>query len=558
MKKKCVLIFELAILFLFLLANCSNGFVKTNYLNSHVQIVNSDKYFTLESNEILTKLRDDLGCIDNALHEEMIFITHIEILSVKGPNLRGKYSYDIQFGKSGQKIKYKSMDSRYYLEELKEYFGLDENVKDSDLKKGYRWNTNVIGKATRAERGYYIYLESLYAGEDLNKIYSVQTSDKEQNNVVADNSAKYEKIVDGIAKYGKDVVGKIVQTIADWFMTHISDAIQIWANLIQMVSDKTNKKQDLTYSYKYLKADGQNDGNNEEGLGNLDKYTKVGEYENGEEDVKRIKIKADSNENDEDDFTKETEIPVMIGDLYNIAVGHIDFIDVNFLTGSSSQKADGTGLRHAEDSIWTNFRNFAALIIRISIYFASAILLMTLLWHGVRIVGHTFNDPRSRANSKEALNRLKNALLILIGTILFMSVCIFGSQSLYGMISKENTYELPIRVDVEGAYSFSTTPTGYVRYMASTADIEEYAQKLNYSFAYFWLALINLLSIGLMIVRMFLLWLLSIIGPIIAVFYAFGKKGPISLRNWGSLYLSFSLIQLMVTIIYIIILNVLV
>ena len=31
-------------------------------------------------------------------------------------------------------------------------------------------------------------------------------------------------------------------------------------------------------------------------------------------------------------FTKDTYIPVISGDLYNIAVDHIDFFDINFLT----------------------------------------------------------------------------------------------------------------------------------------------------------------------------------------------------------------------------------
>ena len=193
-----------------------------------------------------------------------------------------------------------------------------------------------------------------------------------------------------------------------------------------------------------------------------------------------------------------------------------------------------------------------------SIYLASAILVMTLIWYGIGIIRHTFDNPRARLDGKEGINRLKNSLLILIGTILFMSLCIFGSQSLYNSISKEDSYELPIRVNVEDIYSFSTTPTGYVRYMASTVDLEEGLQKLAFSIAYIVLAAINLLAIVFMILRMFVLWILSIIGPIISVFYAFGKQSPLSLQTWGGLYLSFSFIQVVITIVYIVILNVLI
>ncbi len=488
----------------------------------------------------------------------MKFITYIKVVKVKGKNIRGKYSYDIQFGKSGQKIKYKSLDTHYYIEELKENFGLDESVTDSDLKEGYKWNVNIIGRPTPIERGYCIYLESLYAGSDLNEIYNVETSTKEKKNVVADNADKMDKLVDWFKDFAAHPVGKIIQSVMDWFTDVIGDSMQYLANLVQRIPDNTYTGKDVMYSYKTLQVDGEYDGTGGDGLGNLDKYTKVDEYEKGKEVFKRVKIEKDKNDNDEDDFTEENEIPVMIGDLYNIAVGHIDFIDVNFLTGNTTKNADGTGLRHEEDSIWTNFRNFAAAIIRMSIYLASAILVMTLIWYGIGIVRHTFDNPRARLDGKEGINRLKNSLLILIGTILFMSLCIFGSQSLYNSISKEDSYELPIRVDVEDTYSFSTTPTGYVRYMASTVDLEEGLQKLAFSMAYIALAAINLLAIVFMILRMFVLWILSIIGPIISVFYAFGKQSPLSLQTWGGLYLSFSFIQVVITIVYIVILNVLI
>ena len=251
-------------------------------------------------------------------------------------------------------------------------------------------------------------------------------------------------------------------------------------------------------------------------------------------------------------------IPLIIGDLYGIAVDHIDFLDINFLTGNSTEKIDGTGLRHAKKSIWTNFRDFAAAIIRISIYFASAILIISLIWYGINIVRHTFDNPRARADSRTGLERLSHALGILIGTILFMSICIFGSQAFSNGIKKENSYELPIRVDVEDTYSFSTTPTGYIRYMSLITDLEEPLQKFAYTSTYIILAIFNLLAVIIMSVRMFLLWILSILGPIISVFYVFGRQGPMSFRTWIRLYAIFSLIQVAITIVNTLILNIIV
>lgn len=167
----------------------------------------------------------------------------------------------------------------------------------------------------------------------------------------------------------------------------------------------------------------------------------------------------------------------------------MDFLDINFLSGNKSKKADGKGLRHSQSSIWNNFSDFAGAIIRISIYIASAILLMSLIWYGINIVRHTLDNPRGRADAIAGLARLRNALGILIGTILFMAVCIFGSKAFCDAIKSEDSYELPIRVNVEDTYSFSTTPTGYIRYMSLTTDLEEPLQKFIYTFIYIILAI---------------------------------------------------------------------
>lgn len=74
-------------------------------------------------------------------------------------------------------------------------------------------------------------------------------------------------------------------------------------------------------------------------------------------------IDIEKEDDDDKRFAEDTKIPVMTGDLYNVAVGHIDFLDVNFLTGNKD---------HDEGSPWMILRNFAAGLIHISIYIASA------------------------------------------------------------------------------------------------------------------------------------------------------------------------------------------
>lgn len=242
--------------------------------------------------------------------------------------------------------------------------------------------------------------------------------------------------------------------------------------------------------------------------------------------------------------------------MHGIAADHIDFLDVNFLSGGKTKKADGNGLRHAKKSIWRNFSDFAGGIIRISIYMASAILLMALIWYGINIVRHTFDNPRGKADAMTGLIRLRNALGILIGTILFMAICIFGSRFLCDKITGKKSYELPIRVNVEDTYSFSTTPTGYLRYMSLTTDLEEGIQKLIYTLAYIVLAIANLVLLVIMIARMFILWGLSIIGPIMSVFYVFGRRWPMDFRTWMGLYIGLSMVQVFVTLLCVLAINV--
>ncbi len=350
-----------------------------------------------------------------------------------------------------------------------------------------------------------------------------------------------------------NTIGVISKMVTD-FLLPIIDFFQYVANLVQTVRpDNTFKDVKIMYSYEDLEKDGKQTG--VDGDGNRNKYTNVTEYGEGEEVFKRKVIKKDRNKNKEDDFTEDTEIPLVIGDLYNIAVDHIDFIDANFFSGSITKKADGTELRHDEDSIWMKFRNVAAVIIRINIYVASSILVISLIWFGFNIVRHTFDNPTAKADAKKGITKVANAIFMLVGTILLMTLCIMGSQALCSKIASQDSYELPIRVDVEDTYSFSTTLTGYLRYMASTEDLEEWLQMLAYTLLYAITVVINLATIILMILRMFFLLILSIIGPILSVLYVFGKKGFMRYGTWLEMYVIISMMQLAFTAIYTLVLN---
>ena len=121
-------------------------------------------------------------------------------------------------------------------------------------------------------------------------------------------------------------------------------------------------------------------------------------------------------------------------------------------------------------------------------------------------------------------------------------------------ILRSKIYALKFKIKAKGEGSKT------LWYYFPEAFINEYLALMvlykNILIIYIILAIVNLLAILLMIARMFILWGLSIIGPIIAVFYVFGRQGPMSFRTWIRLYAIFSMIQVAITIIYTVILNV--
>lgn len=466
-------------------------------------------------------------------------------------------SIKYNFGESGQPINY-HLHTKFSLKQLKEWFGLDENITEDKLKKNYTWNTNILVDATgdfatdHSTMAYSVTLKKLYAGDDLSKIDEEQTNNESANATVADNRDRIGNYIeiasavkDWVADFLKNPWGKLISTLMDFFGM-IGDGFQWLANTIQ--TDESNK---VLYSYKDLK-------NDEENTDNKNIYTNVGKYKKGAKVITGIDVEKDSNDNGTDDFTKKTEIPVMTGDLYNIAVGHIDFLDADFLTGSDSKRPDGT-LKHEEGSAWIVLRNFAATIIHICIYVASAFLIISLIWFGIRIVRTSLDNPRARAEYKEGLERFEKSLLMLIGSIVIMALCIFGTKAFYSSIEDDN-YELPIRVNVEGAYSFSTTAAGYVRYMSLTEDVDEWLQKVVCTMTYLLLALINLIVVIIMMARVFILWILSMAGPIIAAINVFRRGNEIGFGfgTWAEMYVCVSLVQVVIAFIYKLILAIIV
>ena len=340
------------------------------------------------------------------------------------------------------------------------------------------------------------------------------------------------------------------------------DGIQIFINNIQTQVDYTAQDEKMLYSYTELDEDGKgkdiSDVSTDEtkkAIGNRDKYTKVGEYTENDKSVTYINV---SNP----DYTGSTKIPVMVADFCNVATGKIDFLDINFFTGDKTKKKiklEGKTkkvLKHGKETVWYMVNNIVKIIIRIVIYLAAVILITILIWHGLHTVGRgASGTPISMKEHKEALNRFALSLLMLVSSVVVMAICIFGTQEFFRLMKVDESNELPVRINVEGAYSFSTTPTGYIRYMASTDNWQNCTSKVGYTFGYCIMTLLNVVVVAFMGARIFLMWFVSILGPIFAALSAINEQGINRYRSWVVLYLSLSAVPVIMCLLNRIMIN---
>ena len=107
-------------------------------------------------------------------------------------------------------------------------------------------------------------------------------------------------------------------------------------------------------------------------------------------------------------------------------------------------------------------------------------------------------------------------------------------------------------------YSFSTNAIGYVRFLSDSKRTRFVGSKALYSGAYCILVIINLIAVICMFVRVIMLALLSIAGPIIAVALVFKQKSLFGMTydRWVINYIKWSSLQIILAFAYRIILEV--
>lgn len=564
MKKKFIAVILIFSVFLALVSK-SYGFVRDDFedRDSGCKIRILDKTqikwgeLTEKSDEMLDKLKEYFpNLTDNVLRNETVIETQIKIMKYNENN------YKVYIGDNPTNVtKYSNgvtedMDpnakSIFNISELKSIFGLNESVQEADLTDGYTWRVNIIAKVYKEDLdgSAAVKIKALYAGSDIDKVYDVDIDDtswKEDNMNIIEGGVELLDFIKTAKKWiGTNPLGALAAAVAHLPRT-FGDICQYWANIIQTLPDGNAGHFGVTYKYEEITT-----GDDKE----YNKYTNVGGNNDETSTIKTINIKKDENGNGIDDFKKETPIPYVIVDFYTIGTGNVDYFDINFLTGNKSTKyeKDENGNRieverHSSNSIWMRFRDIVAALVKLGIYGTASILLVSLIWSGINIVRHTFDNPEAQADSKKVIEKLANAVFALIGTILVMAICIYANEGVLKFIGESDTYELPIRVNVDGVYSFSTTFAGYARYMSTTSDPDEGLQIIGSAFEYMVLAFANLFIAIIGIARVLCVWILSIVGPIMSVKYVFGKQNQMDLRIWVTAYAVAVLIQIPIALV---------
>ncbi len=361
------------------------------------------------------------------------------------------------------------------------------------------------------------------------------TFGKNANDVIDKTVRGYESLKEIVKNFQHNPVGTILSLVID-LIRALGDGIQWLANLIQ----SPVKHFFVEYSRDTLETEGEK--------GDLNQYTRVSYYKKGDAKDWQKVIDIEKTDDQDNRFDEDTKIPVMIGDIYNVAVGHIDVFDINFLKVSKANK---------KNTAWMVLRNFVANLIHISFYIACATLLVNLILGGITIVKSSFDNPEQQAEAKRRIDSLGTSVATLIGTVVIMALSIYGSNQIFSGLDNTKNVELPIRVNVEGAgYSFSTTAAGYFKYMSHFNDVDEWIEKGFYTLGYIVLALLNLLMIVVMLLRMLALWILAIAGPLIAVLSVWNLDSKNLFRTWVKLYVGLSMIPVAISIIYLLLLDI--
>ena len=412
MKKKIFSFFAVVIIILSLWKSESMAIISEG-LNLKIFELNSTEPSLVseeQKNSVVQELKDNYGYEADELilgdtgEYTLKLKTSIEILE-KVLYQNGEYRYKI---KIGNKIVIGSEVSKDYVTEndLINKYGF--SGVETDKVIGFSWNVVLIGgiKMRNKQSNQYVaegYANKLYSGDDYTtgEAYQVKETGYELH---------------GVSKFNifDEVIAKLFIMLIEFIRSLYGDGPQMLLNTIQTSQYETGISKFLpwkiTYSaeeyvqsknknqYVMVSTDGSNTGSKAEVI---------------------KEVLASENE-----FDKDTEIPVIPAEVYTLSVGQISALDINFLTGQNNTEL------HSPDSVWIKLRNLASGIIHFTIYIGAAFLIATLIWHGICIVRTTLT-PEAEKKHKDGIHNFAIAVAMLVGSIIIMAVCIFFSKIVF-------------------------------------------------------------------------------------------------------------------------------
>lgn len=375
------------------------------------------------------------------------------------------------------------------------------------------------------------FLDSVYTGRDMEEGNKVPISDK--NTEIAAESGK-EKAK--LPNFLSELWGKFTLLLCNGIRS-IPDALQMGLNpfyKFDTIEAKTvNAKPDaITVPVETIQADSKKNERAQLTTGDINK---------GDPDKQEI---YDVDAKDAN-FTEDTEIPTIPLDMYNIIYGKINFLDVNFFNVDTS--------KHQEGTKWMLLRKIFAGALHIMIYLSIAFLIITLIIHGIMMVKNTM-IPEKKKEQIDGLRHFVLALIMLVGSVLIMNLCIYGVNFFTSYFGNEEVGDAFIRVNVSGGdtdFSFNANLTEFTRFMTQINTVEKINEKLMYIVMYAFLVFANFVTLGIMLVRNFMIIILSVQGPIVATAYAIDKKVfNMSYSDWVKLYLKWTSVQLVLMLGY--------
>ena len=513
----------------------------------------SKTVFEKDATDVVTFLRENFQYSGNGLPKQVKYHT---TFSIKGTSdgrggTTGSYSIYINTA-SNQKLQIGENISE---EDAKSKYGLPNDANPYSAEwpgnivveiaagmgsstEGWKYEVNVIKIDTDHD------LANIQIDEGLFDNEAIEEQERQEDSI-QDTVGALKSIKDFIESFLHNPVGAMVNLLCDVVINLFGDICQTLANFVQtgfVIGNTTvetlKPKPVPVFSYNYLIM---NQGYND--------YTNVSTEEPAEYNDTTIKI-----ENEGYGFTPDTKIPVAIVDFESLARNKISNLDANFFVEDNDQ---------THSAFWRAIRNFVVVTVRILIFLASALLLTLLIINAVNLASSTIT-PIERSKIIEGFEEFAKIIFMLIGTVIIMAIGIYSNQMIFNVVEGSNdtntaeTKELPIRVYVEEAkYSFSTTDTGYTRYMASIDNVDMYEKKAFYSVSYFGMALTNLIIAVIMLARMIMMFGLAIMGPLIVIQFILNKFIevkiiPISYQKWAIWFIALSMIQTLLAIGYVV------